>query len=52
MNPVIDTHDRSGAALIVLPDTAAIVATSIYEQDLKAADARVAQIIADNLGSK
>jgi membrane fusion protein (multidrug efflux system) len=52
MNPVIDTHDRSGAALIVLPDTAAIVATSVYEQDIKAADARVAQIIADNLGNK
>jgi membrane fusion protein (multidrug efflux system) len=52
MNPVIDTHDRSGAALTVLPNTAAIVATSVYEQDIKAADARVAQIIADNLGNK
>ena len=52
VNATIDTHDRSGAALTVLPNTAAIAATSVYEQDLKAADARVAQIIADNLGRK
>ncbi len=51
-NATIDTHDRSGAALTVLPNNTAIAATSIYAQDLKAADARVAQIIADNLGSK
>jgi membrane fusion protein (multidrug efflux system) len=52
MNPVIDTHDRSGAALTVLPNTTAIATTSVYMQDLKAADARVEQIIADNLGNK
>ena len=46
----IDTHDRSGAVLTMLPNTVAIASTSIYAQDIKAADARVAQIIADNLG--
>jgi len=52
MNASIDTHDRSGAALTTLPNTAAIATTSVYAQDIKAADARVAQIIADNLGRK
>jgi len=52
MNATIDTHDRSGAALTTLPNTAAIATTSVYAQDIKAADARVAQIIADNLGHK
>ena len=52
MNVTIDTHDRSGAALTTLPNTAAIAATSVYAQDIKSADARVAQIIADNLGRK
>jgi len=52
MNAAIDTHDRSGAALTTLPNTAAIATTSVYAQDIKAADARVAQIIADNLGRK
>lgn len=48
----IDTHDRSGAALAVLPGTRAIAATSVYAQDIKAADALVAEIIAGNLGRK
>lgn len=48
----IDTHDRSGAALTILPDTTAIAATAVYAQDIKAADARVARIIADNLERK
>jgi membrane fusion protein (multidrug efflux system) len=52
MIATIDTHDRSGAALTVLPNTTAIAATSVYVQDLKAADALVAQIIADNLERK
>ena len=52
MNATIDTHDRSGAALTVLPNTTAIAATSVYALDLKAADALVAQIIADNLERK
>jgi len=52
MDATIDTHDRSGAALTTLPNTAAIATTSVYAQDIKAADARVAQIIADNLGRK
>jgi len=52
MDATIDTHDRSGPALTTLPDTAAIAATAVYAQDIKAADARVAQIIADNLGHK
>ena len=52
MNATIDTHDRSGTALTTLPNTAAIAATSVHAQDIKAADARVAQIIADNLGRK
>src|SRR5450759_514840 len=49
MNATIDTHDRSGAALTVLPNTTAIAATSVYALDIKAADALVAQIIANNL---
>jgi len=52
MNATIDTHDRSGATLTTLPNTKAIATTSVYAQDIKAADARVAQIIADNLGRK
>ncbi|MFA6970191.1 MAG: HlyD family efflux transporter periplasmic adaptor subunit [Gallionella sp.] len=52
MDATIDTHDRSGAVLTTLPDTAAIAATMVYAQDIKAADARVAQIIADNLEHK
>jgi len=52
MNATIDTHDRSGAALTLLPNTTAIAATAVYAQDIKAADARVAQIIADNLERK
>ncbi|HET7833312.1 MAG TPA: efflux RND transporter periplasmic adaptor subunit [Gallionella sp.] len=52
MDATIDTHDRSGALLATLPNTTAIAATSVYAQDLKAADARVAQIIAANLGRK
>ncbi len=49
VDATIDTHDRSGAALTTLPDTRAIATTAIYAQDIKAADALVAQIIADNL---
>jgi membrane fusion protein (multidrug efflux system) len=52
VDATIDTHDRSGAALTVLPDTRAIASTSVYAQDIKAADALVAEIIADNLGRK
>ena len=52
MNVTIDTHDRSGTALATLPDSTPVAATSVYAHDLKAADARVAQIIADNLGRK
>lgn len=52
VDATIDTHDRSGAALTVLPETRAIAATAVYAQDSKAGDALVAQIIAANLGSK
>jgi hypothetical protein len=52
MNPTIDTHGRSGAALTVLHNSTAIATTTVYAQNLKAADARVEQIIADNLGRK
>lgn len=52
VDATIDTHDRSGAALTTLPNAAAIAATAVYTQDIKAADARVAQIIADNLERK
>ncbi len=46
----IDTHDRSGAALTLLPASAPVAATAVYAQNIKLADALVAQIIADNLG--
>ncbi|MDD5384237.1 MAG: efflux RND transporter periplasmic adaptor subunit [Gallionella sp.] len=52
MDATIDTHDRSGAVLTTLPNTSAIAATAVYAQDIKAADVRVAQIIADNLEHK
>jgi membrane fusion protein (multidrug efflux system) len=52
MYATIDTHDRSGAALTLLPNTAYISATSAYAQDISSADALVAQIIADNLGRR
>jgi membrane fusion protein, multidrug efflux system len=52
MDATIDTHDRSGPALTTLPESRAIASTEMYAQNLKAADARVAQIIADNLARK
>jgi membrane fusion protein, multidrug efflux system len=52
MDVTIDTHDRSGAELSTLPEAKAISATNVYAQNIKAADARVAQIIADNLARK
>ena len=52
MTATIDTHDRSGTALTTLPNASVIATTTIYAQDIKAADARVAQIIADNLGRR
>jgi len=52
VDATIDTHDRSGPALTNLPEAKAIAETSVYAQNIKAADARVAQIIADNLGRK
>ena len=52
MDATIDTHDRSGAALSTLPENKAIASTDMYAQNLKAADARVAQIVADNLARK
>jgi membrane fusion protein (multidrug efflux system) len=52
VDATIDTHDRSGPVLTVLPNSAPVAATSIYAHEIKEADARVAQIIADNLGGK
>jgi len=52
MDVTIDTHDRSGEELSTLPEARAIAVTNVYVQSMKAADARVAQIIADNLGRK
>ncbi len=52
MVATIDTHDRTGATLSLLPNSAPVAATGVYAQDIRAADARVAQIIADNLGRK
>lgn len=52
MNATIDLHDRSGPALTTLPNVKPIATTAVYEPDIKAADARVAQIIADNLERK
>ena len=52
VDATIDTHDRSGAALSMLPNTGAIAATAVYAQDIQAADALVAEIIAANLGRK
>ncbi len=52
MDATVDTHDRSGATLTMLPNTAAVAETAVYAQDIKAADARVARVIADNLGHK
>lgn len=50
MDVTIDTHDRSGAVLNVLPASAPVAETAIYARKLRLADALVAQIIADNLG--
>ncbi len=50
MTVTIDTHDRSGAALTLLPASAPVASTSVYAPNIKRADALVAQIIADNLG--
>lgn len=50
MTVTIDTHDRSGAVLSVLPVSAPVARTTIYADSLKPANALVARIIADNLG--
>ena len=50
MTVTIDTHDRSGAALSVLPGSAPVARTMIYADSVKPANALVARIIADNLG--
>jgi membrane fusion protein, multidrug efflux system len=52
MDATIDTHDRSGPVLTILPSAMPIAATAMYAQNIRAADARVAEIIADNLGHK
>ncbi len=49
IDATVDTHERSGAVLATLPAVHAVATTAIYAQDIKAADARVAQVIADNL---
>lgn len=49
MTVTIDTHDRSGPVLTLLPASAPVSATSIYAQNLRVAEALVAQIVADNL---
>jgi membrane fusion protein, multidrug efflux system len=48
----IDTRDRSGPVLTTLPENKVIASTAMYARNIKAADAQVAQIIADNLGRK
>jgi membrane fusion protein, multidrug efflux system len=50
MTATIDTHDRTGAALSILPASTPVAATSIYARNTRLADALVARIIADNLG--
>lgn len=52
MDATIDTHDRTGAELTTLPEAKAISETKIYARDVKAADAQVARIIADNLAHR
>lgn len=52
VDATIDTHDRTGAELTTLPETKAISETRIYAGDVKAADAQVARIIADNLAHR
>lgn len=50
MTATIDTHERSGAVLRVLPTREPVAETSIYARNIRLADALVARIIADNIG--
>ncbi len=52
MDASIDVSDQSGADLASTPSTAPLSSTAIFDASLHAADARVAQIVADNLGRR
>ncbi len=52
MNVAIDVSDQSGADLANTPSTAPLSSTAIFDETLHAADARVAQIVAENMGRK
>ncbi|MCP5420900.1 MAG: efflux RND transporter periplasmic adaptor subunit [Gammaproteobacteria bacterium] len=50
MNVTIDLHDQSGARLGLLPQAAQPTHTTIYDDAAREADARVAAVIAANVG--
>ena len=50
MDVSIDVSDQSGADLASTPSTAPLSSTAIFDASLHAADARVAQIVAENMG--
>ena len=52
MEVKVDTADQSGKALADTQRTAPVAATTVFDEQLQAADADVARIIAANLGRK
>ncbi len=50
MDVSIDVRDQSGKTLAVTPRSEPLTSTTVFDEPLRAADARVQQIVADNLG--
>jgi len=51
MHATIDTSDRSGAVLAGAPPSDAGYRTTVYDEQARAADALIARVIAENLGT-
>ena len=52
MDVSIDIRDQSGKTLSDTPRTAPLTSTAVFDEPLRAADERVAQIVAENMGRK
>jgi membrane fusion protein (multidrug efflux system) len=51
MAVTVDTHQRDGAVLATTPRTQTAYSTDVYDNELRAADAMIAEIIEANLGA-
>ena len=52
MDVSIDIRDQSGKTQANTPRTEPLTSTAVFDEPLRAADARVAQIVAENMGRK